>query len=173
MPTVLGKNKALSNITVFTETFSCIQYFMIMESVFHSDCYRDLILGRNCIFTRKYIEIRKSFTAYRAPFPPPRVPTKAFACICVHIFCTIYENGVFAHGFGGAGGGVVYGPKTMIEQVKMLCMSTKEEITKNDFYITNFLKMVITCISFAVFLYGNWQLLQHLFVHQKNNVLVI
>ena len=40
MPLVLGKDKALSNITVFTEKFSCIQYLMIMESVFHSDCYR-------------------------------------------------------------------------------------------------------------------------------------
>ena len=94
MPMVLGKNKALSNITVFTEKFSCIQYFMIMESVFHSD----LILGRNCIFTRKYIEIRKGFIAY----PSPRVPIKAFAYICVHIFYTIYESGVLAHG-GGEG----------------------------------------------------------------------
>ena len=47
---VLGKNKSLSSITVFIEKFSCIQYFMIMESILHSDCYRDLILGRNCIF---------------------------------------------------------------------------------------------------------------------------
>ena len=53
MPMVLGKNKALSNITVFTEKFSCIQYFMIMESVFYSDCYRDLILGRNSIFYKE------------------------------------------------------------------------------------------------------------------------
>ena len=53
MPMVLGKNKALSNITVFTEKFACIQYFMIMESVFHSDCYRDLILGRNSIFYKE------------------------------------------------------------------------------------------------------------------------
>ena len=57
MPMVLEKHKALSNITVFTEKFSCIHYFMKMESVFHSDCYKDLILGRNCIFYRKYIEI--------------------------------------------------------------------------------------------------------------------
>ena len=49
MPMVLGKNKALSNITVFTEKFSCIQYFMIMDS----DCYRDLILGRNSIFYKE------------------------------------------------------------------------------------------------------------------------
>ena len=101
-----GKNKTLSNITVFTEKFSCIRYLMIMESIFHSHCYRDLILGRNCLFTRKYIEIRKCFTAYRPPPPTlPRVPTKAFACMCVHIFCTIYESGVLAHGGGGGGRG--------------------------------------------------------------------
>ena len=33
--------------------------------------------------------------------------------------------------------------KAMIKQVKMLCMSNKEEIIKNDFSITNFLKMII------------------------------
>ena len=54
----------------------------------------------------KHIEIRKNFMAYRSP--RPLVPTKAFACICVHIFCTIYESGVLAQG----GGGIVYGPKT-------------------------------------------------------------
>ena len=45
MPMVLGKNIALSNITVFTEKFSRIQYFMIMESVFHSECifYKEII----------------------------------------------------------------------------------------------------------------------------------
>ena len=53
MPMVLGKNKALSSITVFTEKFACIQYFMIMVSVFHSDCYRDLILDRNSIFYKE------------------------------------------------------------------------------------------------------------------------
>ena len=52
-----GLNKALSNITVFTKKFSCIQYFMKMESVFHSDCYRDLILDRNSIF---YKEINRN-----------------------------------------------------------------------------------------------------------------
>ena len=43
--------------------------------------------------------------------------------------------------------------KAMIEQVKMLCMSNKEEITKIDFSITNFLKMIITCTSFAAFIW--------------------
>ena len=43
--------------------------------------------------------------------------------------------------------------KAKIEQMKMLCMSNKEEITKNDFSITNFLKMIITCTSFAAFIW--------------------
>ena len=43
--------------------------------------------------------------------------------------------------------------KAMIEQVKMLCMSNKEEIIKIDFSITNFLKMIITCTSFAAFIW--------------------
>ena len=87
MPMVLGKNKALSNINVFAEKFSCIQYFMIMESVFHSDCYRDLILGRNSIFfIRKYIEIRKSFLAYRSP----PCANKSFCLyMCSHILHNI------------------------------------------------------------------------------------
>ena len=66
-----------------------------------------MLQGRNfrqklCFFTKKHIEIRKSFMAYR---PPPLVPIKAFACICIHIFCTIYESGVLAQGGGGEGGG--------------------------------------------------------------------
>ena len=64
--------------------------------------------------------------------------------------------------------------KAMIEQVKMLCMSNKEEITKIDFSITNFHKMIITCTSFAVFIWkGAAASASFFFVHQKNNVLVI
>ena len=43
--------------------------------------------------------------------------------------------------------------KAMLEQVKMLCMSNKEEISKIDFSITNFLKIIITCTSFAAFIW--------------------
>ena len=43
--------------------------------------------------------------------------------------------------------------KAMIEQVKLLCMSNKEEITKIDFSITNFLKTIITCTSFTAFIW--------------------
>ena len=43
--------------------------------------------------------------------------------------------------------------KAMIEQVKMLCMSNKEEITKIDFSVANFLKMIITCTTFTAFIW--------------------
>ena len=46
------------------------------------------------IFTMKYIEIRKCFIEYCSPLEP----TKAFACICVDLICTIYESGVLALG---------------------------------------------------------------------------
>ena len=54
---------------------------------------------------------------------------------------------------GTRGGGSLWPKKAMIEQVKMLCMSNKEEITKNDFSIRNFFKMTITCTSFAAFIW--------------------
>ena len=62
--------------------------------------------------------------------------------------------------------------KAMIEQVKMLCMSNKEEITKIDFSITNFLK--ITCSSFAAFIW-KWATASasFCFCSSENDVLVI
>ena len=84
MPMVLGENKALSNITVFTANFSCIQYFMIMESIFHSDCYSDF-LGKTVFLTRKYIEIRKRFIAYRSP-------TCAYKSFCLYMCSHILHN---------------------------------------------------------------------------------
>ena len=53
-------------------------------------------------FTLKYIEIRKSFIEYCSPIEP----TKAFACICVDLICTIYESGVLA-----LGGNDIWEPK--------------------------------------------------------------
>ena len=98
------------------------------------------------------------------------MPTKAFACICVHIFCTIYERGVLAQG----GERIVYGPNNSDRANKMLYLSKQKEITDIKSFRTNFLKMIITWAIFAAFI-GNMQLLQHLFVfvHQKNNFLVI
>ena len=52
-------------------------------------------LGKTISFTSRYIEIRKDFLKYH---PPPRVPAKAFACICVTIFYTLYESGLLAQG---------------------------------------------------------------------------
>ena len=64
--------------------------------------------------------------------------------------------------------------KPVIEQIKILCLSNKKEITEIKSSSTNFLKMTITW-AILLSLYGNMQLLQHLFVfvHQKNNFLVI
>ena len=64
--------------------------------------------------------------------------------------------------------------KQVIEQIKMLCLSNKKEIKEIKSSSINFLKMIITW-AILLPLYGNVQLLQHLFVfvHQKNNFLVI
>ena len=48
-------------------------------------------------FTLNYLEIRKHVLKYHSP----RVPTKAFACICVTIFYTLYGSGLLAQGGGG------------------------------------------------------------------------
>ena len=55
------------------------------------------VLGRTISFTLKYIEIRKHFLKYQ---PPPLEPAKAFACICVTIFYTLYGSGLLAQGGG-------------------------------------------------------------------------
>ena len=57
------------------------------------------ILGRTISFTLKFKEIRKHFFKYHPP--TPRVPAKAFACICVTILYTLYGSGLLAHGGRG------------------------------------------------------------------------
>ena len=49
---------------------------------------------KNKSFTLRYIEIRNHFLKYYPP--PPRVPAKVFACICVTIFYTLYGSGLLA-----------------------------------------------------------------------------
>ena len=53
------------------------------------------ILGRTISFTLRYIGIQKHFLKYHSH---PRVPAKAFACICVTIFYALYESGLLAKG---------------------------------------------------------------------------
>ena len=43
--------------------------------------------------------------------------------------------------------------KPVIEQIKMLCLSNKKEITENKSSRTNFLKMIITWAIFAAFIW--------------------
>ena len=69
---------------------------MAVKSVFDIKCFKDVKnLGRTISFTLRYIEIRKHFLKYHSP---PPVPAKAFACICVTMFYTLYESGLLAHG---------------------------------------------------------------------------
>ena len=98
-----GKIK-LCQILLFSQKSSLNSVFYDNEIIFHSESYRDLILGRNCFFfTRTHVETKNSLIAYCSSH---LVPTKAFACICVHIFCTIYEGGVLAQGGGER---IIYG----------------------------------------------------------------
>ena len=46
------------------------------------------------MFKLKKTGIRKLLIS----FPAPRVPAKAFACICVTIFYTLYESGLLSQG---------------------------------------------------------------------------
>ena len=59
---------------------------MAVKSVFDIKCFKDVKFG----FTLRYIEIRNHFLKYHPP--PPRVPAKAFACICVTIIYTLYGS---------------------------------------------------------------------------------
>ena len=54
----------------------------------------------NSLHNQFYIKIyRNPKTFFKISFPPPpRVPAKDFACICVTIFYTLYESGLLAQG---------------------------------------------------------------------------
>ena len=68
---------------------------MAVKSVFDIKCFKDVKFWvEQSVFTLRYIEIRKHFLKYHSP----RVPAKAFACICVTIFYTLYGSGLLAHG---------------------------------------------------------------------------
>ena len=87
MPMVFSKNKSLSIVFFFTLKLPWPEYFMAVKSVFDIKCLKDVKFG----FTLRYIEIRNHFLTYHSP-PPPRVPAKAFACICVTIIYTLYRS---------------------------------------------------------------------------------
>ena len=64
----------------------------------------------------------------------------------------------------------------VIEQIKMLCLSNKKEITEIKSSRTNFLKMIITWDIFGAFIWkcaAASAFFFFVFVHQKNNFLVI
>ena len=51
--------------------------------------------------------------------------------------------------------------KPVIEQIKMLCLSNKKEITEIKFSRTNFLKMTITWAIFAAFIWKCASIIGH------------
>ena len=79
-------------------------------------------MGRTISFALRYIEIRKHFLKYHSP----RVPAKAFACICVTIFYTLYGSGLLAQG-----GEMLSSPKTQGLSPKN-AFSTKKEINDSN-----------------------------------------
>ena len=75
---------------------------MAVKSVFDIKCFKDVKFWVEQY--QFYIKIyRNPKTFFKISFPP-RVPAKAFACICVTIFYTLYGSGLLAHGEGGGGG---------------------------------------------------------------------
>ena len=97
MPIVFSKNKSLSIVPFFTLKLPLPEYFMAVESVFDIKCFKDVKFGLNNQFYIKIYRNPKTFFKISFP-PPPRVPAKAFACICVTIFYTLYGSSLLAHG---------------------------------------------------------------------------
>ena len=71
---------------------------MAVKSVFDIKCFKDVKFWvEQSVFTLRYIEIRKHFLKYHSP----RVPAKAFACICVTILTHCMEVACWHTGGGG------------------------------------------------------------------------
>ena len=102
MPMGLRKNKAASNITVFTEV-SLNSVFYDNEVSFPFGMLQGLNFGQELIVRNG--RYRNLVKFYSASFP--RVPTEAFACVRVHILHNIRKWRVCTRG-----GRMVYGPKT-------------------------------------------------------------
>ena len=71
---------------------------MAVKSVFDIKCFKDVKFWVEQSVYIKIYRNPKTFLKYHSP--PPRVPAKAFACICVTIFYTLYGSGLLAHGGG-------------------------------------------------------------------------
>ena len=79
---------------------------MAVKSVFDIQCFKDVKFGVENQFYIKIYGNQK--TIFSNITPPPRVPAKAFACICVTIFYTLFGSGLLAQG----GGEMFSSPKT-------------------------------------------------------------
>ena len=77
------------------------------------------------------------------PPPPPRVPAKAFACICVTIFYTLYGSGLLAQG----GGKCSAAQKPRAYAHKMPFLPNKKLMTVMKFSRTSLLNCFVFCAS--------------------------
>ena len=100
------------------------------------------ILGRTISFTLRYIGLRKLFLKYHSP----RVPAKAFDCICVTIFYTLYGSGLLAHG-GGGGERCSAAQKPRASAHKMPFLPNKKLMTVMKFSRTSLLNCFVLCVS--------------------------
>ena len=120
---------------------------MAVKSVFDIKCFKDVQFWVEQSVLHYDIEIRKHFLKYHSPSPPPpRVPAKAFACICVTIFYTLYGSGLLAQG-GGGGGKMFSSPKTRAKAHKMPFLPNKKLMTVMKFSRTNLLNCFVFCAS--------------------------
>ena len=78
---------------------------MAVKSVFDIKCFKDV---KFWVEQSVFIKIYRNLKIFFKISFPPRVPAKAFACICVTIFYTLYGSGLLAQG----GGKMFSSPKT-------------------------------------------------------------
>ena len=69
---------------------------MAVKSVFDIKCFKDVKFWVEQSVLHLIYRNQKTF--FKISFPPPRVPAKALAYICVTVFYTLYGSGLLAHG---------------------------------------------------------------------------
>ena len=116
---------------------------MAVKSVFDIKCYKDLKFWVEQSVYIKICRNPKIFFKISFPHPHPRVPAKAFACICVTIFYTLYGSGLLAQG----GGEMFSSPKTQGLSHKMPFLPKKKLMTVMKFSRTDLLNCFVFCAS--------------------------
>ena len=71
---------------------------MAVKSIFNIKCFKDVKFWVEQSVL--HLTIQESENIFKSITPPPRVPAKAFACICDTTFYTLYGSGLLAQGGG-------------------------------------------------------------------------